>query len=171
MDDEPFWRRKRLSEMTDAEWETLCDGCGRCCLNKLEDYDTGEIAWTDVACRLLDEESCTCTDYQNRQSLVPDCIQLDPDNVGSLTWLPPSCAYRLVNEGRDLYWWHHLVSGDRETVHQAGVSVSGRTISEEGFPPERLEERVVKWPGKRPKERGRARSPGKAGRGVVQKAD
>lgn len=151
MDDEPFWRRKRLHEMTEAEWELLCDGCGRCCLNKLEDYDTGEIAWTDVACRLLDEESCRCRDYDNRRSLVPDCIQLTPDNTTKLTWLPPSCAYRLVGEGRDLYWWHHLVSGDRETVHQAGISVSGRTISEEGFPTAKLEERVVTWPGKRPK--------------------
>ena len=125
MADEPFWRVKRLEEMTGAEWESLCDGCGRCCLNKLEDEDTGEIAWTDVACRLLDGETCRCRDYANRQALVPDCIPLNPETVRSLTWLPPTCGYRLVEEGHDLYWWHPLVSGDPETVHEAGISVRG----------------------------------------------
>jgi uncharacterized cysteine cluster protein YcgN (CxxCxxCC family) len=157
MDDRPFWRVKALHEMTEAEWESLCDGCGRCCLNKLEDMDSGEIAWTDVACRLLDRGTCRCSDYPNRQRKVPDCIQLDPENVAALTWLPPTCAYRLVAEGRELYWWHHLVSGDRETVHQAGVSVRGRTVSEADWPlerlAERLEERLVAWPGKRPRMR------------------
>lgn len=153
MDDMPFWRAKRLEEMTEAEWESLCDGCGRCCLNKLEDLDSGEIAWTDVACRLLDAGSCRCADYANRQAEVPDCIQLTPESVRSLTWLPPSCAYRLVAEGRDLYWWHYLVSGDRETVHQAGVSVRGRTVSERDWPVERLDERLVAWPGKRVRKR------------------
>jgi uncharacterized cysteine cluster protein YcgN (CxxCxxCC family) len=155
MDDRPFWKKKTFEEMSGVEWESLCDGCGRCCLNKLEDLDTGEIAWTDVACRLLDQGSCRCSDYKNRRRKVPDCIQLDAESVRALSWLPPTCGYRLVAEGRDLYWWHPLVSRDAETVHQAGVSVRGRTVSEADWPPERLverlAERVVAWPGKRPR--------------------
>ncbi len=151
MDDQPFWKGKALEAFSDAEWEALCDGCGRCCLNKLEDVDTGEIAWTDIACTLLDGGSCRCRDYANRQATVPDCIQLTPEEVRTLSWLPPSCAYRLVAEGRDLYWWHYLVSGDRETVHQAGVSVRGRTVSEDDWPLERFVDRLAKWPGKRPR--------------------
>jgi uncharacterized cysteine cluster protein YcgN (CxxCxxCC family) len=151
MDDVPFWRRKSLQEMTGAEWESLCDGCGRCCLNKLEDIDTGEIFWTDVACKLLDGETCRCTNYRNRRKHVPDCVKLTPNNVGKLSWLPPTCAYRLIEEGRDLYWWHPLVSGDPQSVHEAGISVRGRTVSEEGYPAEMLEDRVVSWPGKTPK--------------------
>jgi uncharacterized cysteine cluster protein YcgN (CxxCxxCC family) len=147
---EPFWRRKTLAEMSEAEWESLCDGCGRCCLNKLEDWDTGEISWTNVACRLLDGESCRCRDYPNRHKKVSDCVALTPENVPALKWLPPTCGYRLVAEGRDLYWWHHLVSGDRDTVHQAGVSVSGRTLSEKHVSEAELEDYVVKWPGKVP---------------------
>lgn len=142
----PFWRAKTLDEMTEAEWESLCDGCGRCCLNKLEDYDTGEIVWTNVACSLLDGEACRCSDYENRQETVPDCVGLNSRTVREIGWLPPSCAYRLVEEGRDLYWWHHLVSGSAETVHQAGVSVRGRTISEEGMELDEFEEHVVDWP-------------------------
>src|SRR3954465_8352962 len=112
VDDVPFWRMKTLEEMSNAEWESLCDGCGRCCLNKIEDIDSGDIAWTDVACRLLDGESCRCSDYAKRQRKVPDCVRLTPESVRTLRWLPPSCAYRLVAEGRELYWWHPLVSGD-----------------------------------------------------------
>jgi uncharacterized cysteine cluster protein YcgN (CxxCxxCC family) len=153
MDDVPFWRAKSLEEMSDAEWESLCDGCGRCCLNKLEDIDTGEIAFTDVACRLLDGESCRCKNYPKRQKLVPDCIQLTPESVRTLAWLPPTCAYRLVEEGRGLYWWHPLVSGDPSTVHAAGVSVRAKTVSERDYPVERLEERIVLWPGKIPRRR------------------
>jgi uncharacterized cysteine cluster protein YcgN (CxxCxxCC family) len=151
--EQPFWREKSLAEMNEAEWEALCDGCGRCCLNKLEDLDTGEIEWTDVACRLLDGKTCRCRDYAGRQREVSDCIQLTPENIATLTWLPPTCAYRLVAEGRDLYWWHPLVSGDPDTVHQAGVSVSGRTVSEADFPGDRLFERIVAWPGKRARRR------------------
>ena len=151
MDDRPFWKTKTFEEMSGVEWESLCDGCGRCCLNKLEDVETGRIAFTDVACRLLDAGSCRCSDYRDRRRQVPDCIQLDAKSVKTLSWLPPTCAYRLVGEGRELYWWHYLVSGDAETVHEAGVSVRGRTVSEADWPLERLEERVVSWPGKRPR--------------------
>jgi len=147
----PFWRRLTLAEMSATEWESLCDGCGRCCLNKLEDWDTGEISWTNVACRLLDGESCRCRDYPNRQALVPDCLLLTAASVPTLSWLPPTCAYRLVDEGKDLYWWHPLVSGDPDTVHAAGISVRGRTISEIGLSDAELEDHVVEWPGKVPK--------------------
>ncbi|WP_377295291.1 YcgN family cysteine cluster protein [Rhizobium sp. SG2393] len=143
---EPFWKAKNLAEMTDAEWESLCDGCGLCCLNKLEDWDTGEIAWTSIGCTLLDGTSCRCKDYDNRQATVPDCIRLTPEMVESLTWLPPTCAYRLVRDGEDLYWWHYLVSGDRETVHAAGISIRGRTTSEDEVDVDDFEDYVVTWP-------------------------
>ena len=110
-----FWNQP-LSKLTPREWEALCDGCGKCCLNKLEDWDTGEIAWTNIGCTLLDGESCRCRDYPNRQATVPDCLQLTPEMVAELAWLPPTCGYRLVRDGHDLYWWHPLVSGDAETV-------------------------------------------------------
>ncbi len=148
--DLPFWRTKSLDEMTRTEWESLCDGCARCCLNKLEDWDTGQIVWTDVGCTLLDGESCRCKDYENRAATVPDCIQLTPEEVRTITWLPPTCGYRLVREGADLYWWHPLVSGDPDTVHQAGVSVQGRTVPEDGMALEEYEHHVVAWPGEMP---------------------
>ena len=113
-DPEPFWRTKRMSEMTAKEWESLCDGCGRCCLNKLTDIDTNETVYTDVGCELLDGQTCRCTDYAHRQAKVSDCVKLTWRNVSRLTWLPPTCGYRLIAEGRDLAWWHPLVSGDPE---------------------------------------------------------
>ena len=145
----PFWRQKSLAELDDAEWESLCDGCGRCCLVKLEDADDGQILPTNVACRLFDGERCTCRDYPNRTARVPDCLQLTPELVASLRWLPPSCAYRMVAEGRDLAWWHPLVSGDPETVHRAGVSVRGRAVDERQAGA--LEDHVVRWPGMMPR--------------------
>lgn len=123
----------------------MCDGCGLCCLHKLEDAETGEVHYTNVACRLLDLGSCRCGRYADRHRLVPDCLRLDPGNVAALAWLPPSCAYRLVAEGRDLPWWHPLVSGDPETVHRAGVSVRGRAVSERRAGD--LEDHIVAWPG------------------------
>lgn len=150
----PFWREKTLAEMSTSEWESLCDGCARCCLNKLEDEETGVIEWTAVACRLLDDQSCRCGDYANRRQHVPDCIQLTVKNVTELTWLPPTCAYRLLAEGKDLYWWHPLVSGDPDTVHTAGVSVRNRTVSEELVPLEEWERFIVDWPAQNPETRG-----------------
>lgn len=150
-EDVPFWLEKTLDRMTRDEWEALCDGCGRCCLNKLEDSDTGAISWTDIACRLLDQSSCRCKDYTRRHEQVPDCLPLTPESVSTMTWLPPTCAYRLVSEGKPLYWWHYLVSGDRETVHQAGVSVRGRTRSESGIPLEAFEDHIVFWPAEEPR--------------------
>jgi uncharacterized protein len=123
---QPFWTAKTLEQLSPQEWEALCDGCGKCCLAKLEDEDNGDIYWTSVGCRLFDAGACRCRDYGNRLEKVPDCVRLTPDNVRTIAWLPQTCAYRLVAEGRDLYWWHHLVSGSRETVHQAGISVRGR---------------------------------------------
>lgn len=146
MTEQPFWKTKPLTELNQEEWESLCDGCGLCCLNKLEDWDTGEVAFTSVACRLLDGDSCRCVDYENRQATVPDCIQLTPKTVEEITWLPPTCGYRLVRDGEDLYWWHPLVSGDPETVHQAGISARGRTVSETEVDVDDFEDYLVDWP-------------------------
>ncbi|MGI6245476.1 MAG: YcgN family cysteine cluster protein [Pseudochelatococcus sp.] len=143
--------------MSQQEWEALCDGCGRCCLVKLEDEDTGQIYATDVSCRLLDAGTCRCKDYANRQEKVPDCIRLTPAEVARIGWLPPTCAYRLIREGSDLHWWHPLVSGDPRTVHEAGVSVRGRVVaSEDEIALEELPERIVDWPMQTPKPRRRA---------------
>ncbi|MGA2486908.1 MAG: YcgN family cysteine cluster protein [Roseiarcus sp.] len=148
----PFWEVKTLEEMTRREWESLCDGCARCCLVKLEDADTAEIHFTDVGCTLLDAKTCRCRDYRRRQSRVSDCVKLTPETVRSLSWLPVTCAYRRLAEGRGLAWWHPLVSGTQETVHQAGVSVRGRvSASEDDMSAEDLGDRIVKWPNRPPR--------------------
>jgi uncharacterized protein len=141
-----------LEEMTDPEWESLCDGCGRCCLNKLEEEGTDHTYYTDVGCRLLNAKTCRCSDYAHRLEKVDDCVQLTPQNLKTITWLPPSCAYTLLAAGKDLYWWHPLVSGDPETVHAAGISVRGRVrASETQVSDDMLEDHIVSWPLKFPK--------------------
>lgn len=145
-DDQPFWRRKALSQLSHEEWESLCDGCGQCCLVKLEDEDTGELIHTRLACRLLDIGACRCRDYGNRHSKVPDCAELTPQTVRYLSWLPSTCAYRLVAEGKDLLWWHPLVSGNPETVHEAGASVRSWARSETGIPEDRVVDFLIKDP-------------------------
>lgn len=153
-EDPPFWKTKSLAEMSRAEWESLCDGCGRCCMHKLL-YDdgtpAGQLAFTNVACRLLDLDSCKCSKYPTRKKYVPDCTTLSLEVLNEINWLPPSCAYRRLNEGRELAWWHPLVSGNPDTVHEAGVSVRGRAVSEKVAGP--LEQHVVEWPGKMPRTR------------------
>ncbi len=125
-----FWKYKTLDQMSPAEWEALCDGCGRCCLHKLEDRETGEVSYTSVACRLLDIHQCRCTAYAQRFQLIPDCMHLTPALVSKCHWLPPTCAYRRILSGSPLSWWHPLVSGDSGTVHEAGISLRDKAISE-----------------------------------------
>ncbi|WP_271065810.1 YcgN family cysteine cluster protein [Caulobacter sp. NIBR1757] len=126
----PFWEYKSLRQMTVAEWESLCDGCGLCCLVRFEDEDSGQVIPTRVHCMLFDSQRCSCTDYANRKAQVPDCVKLTPHNIEALPWMPPSCAYRRLHEGKTLPEWHPLVTGDPDSVHKAGVSVRGQTISE-----------------------------------------
>ncbi len=126
---DPFWE-KPLSDISRSEWEALCDGCGKCCLHKAEDIDTGRIHATNIACKLLDRHSCHCSNYKGRHAYVPDCVRLSMSNVDTLSWLPATCAYRLRAAGQPLPDWHYLVSGDRESVHTAGISVRGWTVAE-----------------------------------------
>jgi uncharacterized protein len=139
-----FWETVPLAQMTAEEWEALCDGCGKCCLNKLEDEDTGEVAFTRVACRLFEDATCRCLDYANRKRLVPECVVLTLRSLPEISsWMPRSCAYRRLNEGRRLANWHPLVSGDPESVHRAGVSVRGRTVSEAAVPLDDWEDYII----------------------------
>jgi uncharacterized cysteine cluster protein YcgN (CxxCxxCC family) len=140
---EPFWKVKELEDMSREEWESLCDGCGKCCLYKLEDDETGVISFTNVACKLLDAKSCQCSDYKNRKKHVPDCQVFNAKKVRKIHWLPSTCAYRLLAEGKDLPRWHPLVSGHPSTVHKAGVSVRNKIVSETQV--KNLEDFVVDW--------------------------
>jgi uncharacterized protein len=130
MAEKPFWETKRLEEMSPGEWESLCDGCGLCCLVRFEDEETGSVVPTRVHCKLFDGQLCRCTDYEHRKQQVPDCIKLEPGNIQALAWMPLSCAYRRLHEGKPLPQWHPLITGDAESVHAAGVSIRGQTISE-----------------------------------------
>ena len=142
-----YWDRKQMSEMSPREWEALCDGCGKCCMNKLEDEDTGEVALTRIACRLFDDTTCRCAQYDIRHQFVPECIVLRPETIEShLYWLPQTCAYRLVHEGRPLYDWHPLISGRAETVHHAGVSMRDRTLPEFEIAEEDWEDHLIEEP-------------------------
>ena len=140
-----FWHDHTLGELDQAQWESLCDRCARCCLIKLQDEDTGQIVFTDVVCHLLDSDACRCTAYPRRHELVADCIDFSAPLVPQLDWLPRSCAYRRVAEGRGLAAWHPLVSGSPESVHQAGISVRGKVRSESGVAEQDLEEHVIEW--------------------------
>lgn len=154
--DLPFWKTKPIEALSPPEWESLCDGCGRCCLIKLEEEETNRTYFTDVACHQLECTSGRCSNYETRKAHVPDCISLTPELVRSIDWLPPTCAYRLVADGQDLYWWHHLVSGDPDLVHAVGVSVRGKvTANDRQVGEGEWEEHLVRWPNRVPKAAGR----------------
>lgn len=131
MFDKPFWETIPLNRMSRAQWESLCDGCGKCCVHKLEDDETGELFPTNVACRLLDPRTALCKDYPNRKAHVPECVRLTPAKLETIDWLPSSCGYLRVHRGQGLADWHPLVSGDPNSVHRAGISVRGKTVSED----------------------------------------
>jgi len=138
-----FWRHKSLEEMSLEEWEALCDGCAKCCLHRLEDVDTREIHFTNVHCRLLDTDTCRCTDYPNRSARVNDCVTLTPEELKDPYWLPATCAYRLLAEGKPLPEWHPLVSGDPDTVFVSGNGIGGRTVCEDEA--DDLEHHIIDW--------------------------
>ena len=140
-----FWHDKRLTEMSEAEWESLCDGCARCCMIKLEDEDTGDVHYTSLVCDLLDLDACRCSRYPQRHDLVPDCIEFDADLATTLRWLPTTCAYRRLAEGLDLPDWHPLVSGRLESVHEAGISVRGKVLHAGAINEDELTEHVIRW--------------------------
>lgn len=136
-----------MDQMSPEEWESLCDGCGKCCCLRMEDEDTGAIYVTDITCKLFNRETCRCGDYPNRVAHVPDCVQLTPKNAGKLAWMPTTCAYRLIANGQDLFNWHHLVSGSRQTIHDAGMSVQNSTYNEIDIPEQDHIKHIVIWPG------------------------
>lgn len=142
-----FWEKKPLKDLSPKEWEALCDGCGKCCLNKLEDEETGRVELTCLACRLFDNETGYCAQYDTRHQFVPECIVLSPDNIDQHAyWMPRTCAYRLLWAGRPLYDWHPLISGDPETVHSADVSIRGKTTPEFEVDMEEWEEYIIEEP-------------------------
>lgn len=140
-----FWEHKTLDQLSVEEWEALCDGCGRCCLLKIEDADSGDLFYTNVVCEYYDQDRCRCSQYADRSLLVPDCIKVTPEVARTQTWLPDTCAYRLLAEGKPLYDWHPLLSGDPQSVHAAGVSIRDRVISETYVHPDELAEHLVHW--------------------------
>jgi uncharacterized cysteine cluster protein YcgN (CxxCxxCC family) len=145
MQELPFWKAKSLEALSHEEWESLCDGCGKCCLFRIQDEDSGELYTTNVICKLFDEGTCRCSNYESRSELVPTCLVLDAKLIHELNWMPVTCAYRLLAEGKDLPWWHHLVSGDANTVHQVGVSVRGKIEFEQDIDMDDLEDHVVDY--------------------------
>ena len=144
---QPFWKTKKLEELSHEQWESLCDRCAKCCLIKLEFEDTGELCYTHLVCRYYDEHDCTCTCYGERTVLVPTCVKLTPQNLEALHYMPATCAYRLLFEGKNLPWWHPLVSGNPETVHGAGISIRGKVLCEDRVKAEDWEEHIVDWVG------------------------
>jgi len=141
----PFWETKSLEEMTPSEWESLCDGCGKCCLHKIDDFNNGEILYTRVACQFLDLKTCRCRHYSRRSELISDCVDLTPEMVRQLQWLPESCAYRCLFEGRGLAWWHPLISGKPDTVRKAGKSICDWAVPEKYVHLSELEAYVINW--------------------------
>lgn len=141
----PFWETKTLEQMSRQEWESLCDGCGKCCLHKLEDEDTGIVHYTDVVCQYLDDDACQCTHYLGRCDVVENCVWLTPETVREFTWLPNTCAYRLVAEQQPLPDWHYLVSGSKQSIHDAGMSVRGQVFNELDVTVDEMEDHVIRW--------------------------
>ena len=141
----PFWKTKTLEEMTQDEWESLCDGCAKCCLHKLQDEETEEVYYTKVACRYLEEDSCHCSVYQTREQYVPECLWVTPEIARQEQWLPATCAYRLLAQGEDLPHWHPLVAGNDKQMVQVGISIKGRFLSEEFVHPDGLDEHIIHW--------------------------
>ena len=142
--DKPFWETKTLAEMSQGEWESLCDGCGRCCLYILHNEETGDVFETDVACKLFDAKKRRCTDYENRSARVPDCVRLTPQNANALHWMPETCAYRRLARGEGLPDWHPLITGDRDSVVRAGIAVSADLVPEDEIDDDLLESRITK---------------------------
>lgn len=145
MNSDPFWETTALEDMNATQWESLCDGCGRCCAVKLQDPDTGAVHYTRAACRLLDTESCRCTNYAERARLVSDCVVLDAASARAFEWLPDTCAYRVLANGGKLRWWHPLVSGSGDTVHEAGISVREQLIPEQHVHRDELPDLIIEW--------------------------
>jgi hypothetical protein len=141
-----FWERKSLEQLSPSEWELLCDGCARCCLYKLSDTDTGEVEYTNIACKLLDLDRCLCTDYSNREARMPTCVKVTPELVHSVNWLPATCSYRLIAEGKPLFWWHPLVCGNKIMIHRVGISIKAIAEHETDELMDELEDHVMDIP-------------------------